>query len=90
MTKHINIKVDGHVQGVGYRYHARAVAFRLGLRGYIKNTPDGGVFIEAEGEPEMLNSFVKWCEQCPIHAHVENVTVTRGEVKDYSAFEIIK
>jgi acylphosphatase len=45
----IKIKVFGYVQGVFFRYTTRKVARTLGLKGFVKNLPDGSVYIEAEG-----------------------------------------
>jgi acylphosphatase len=42
--------VDGHVQGVGFRWWTRAQARRLGLRGTVANLPDGRVEVIAEGQ----------------------------------------
>ena len=34
--------------------------------------PDGSVYIEAEGTPRQLRSFVEWCKKGP--GYVESVT----------------
>ena len=51
--------VDGHVQGVGFRWWTRSQARRLGLRGTVANLPDGRVEVIAEGArracAELLN-----------------------------------
>lgn len=44
----------GTVQGVGFRYTARAIATRLAVAGYVKNLADGRVQLVAEGDPEEL------------------------------------
>jgi acylphosphatase len=41
--------VDGHVQGVGFRWWVRARALELGLAGSATNLPDGRVEVLAEG-----------------------------------------
>jgi len=50
MKKHVNITVKGRVQGVGFRYSAMEAAEELGIKGFVRNMPDGSVYIEAEGE----------------------------------------
>jgi acylphosphatase len=42
--------VRGDVQGVGFRWWARARALELGLTGHATNLPDGRVQVVAEGE----------------------------------------
>lgn len=90
MTKHVKLTITGRVQGVGFRYHARSQAFRLGLRGIVKNMTDGSLYIEVEGEPMSINAFIEWCWNGPPHAQVENVAVTPGQIKEYKTFEILK
>lgn len=52
--------VDGRVQGVFYRATAARRAAELKLRGYARNLPDGRVELLACGEPDAVDSFVKW------------------------------
>lgn len=85
---HLNIKVSGSVQGVGFRYAALRAAGRRGIKGYIRNLPDGSVFIEAEGKRSELNDFVSWCHEGPIHARVERVEVIEGGWEGLSGFDI--
>ena len=58
--KHINIKIIGRVQGVGFRRAARDEARYLGIKGYIRNEPDGSVYLEAEGDELAISQFVIW------------------------------
>ncbi|UCC19991.1 MAG: acylphosphatase [Promethearchaeota archaeon] len=69
----IKIKVFGYVQGVFFRYTTRKVARRLGLVGFVKNLPDGTVYIEAEGPLEKLLELLEFSTKGPKHAQVEKV-----------------
>ncbi|MFX1258841.1 MAG: acylphosphatase [Promethearchaeota archaeon] len=71
--KRIEIKVYGLVQGVFFRYTTRKVARKLGLTGYVKNLPDGSVFIEAEGFEDKLKKLLEFAKKGPKHAIVEKV-----------------
>ena len=42
-------RFTGTVQGVGFRYYARAAALHLGLPGWVANNWDGSVTLEAQG-----------------------------------------
>ena len=50
--------VSGQVQGVGYRYFAVRAARDLGLKGWVRNLPDGRVELLAEGSKEELDAFL--------------------------------
>lgn len=86
--KHVNIRVTGRVQGVYFRASAREVAINLKLRGFVRNEPDGTVYIEAEGDDQALEKFVAWCKQGPPNAIVRNVEVHEGPLQHMGAFEI--
>lgn len=88
MQKHISIKVSGRVQGVFYRASTDDKAQRLGVKGYVKNEPDGSVYIEAEGDDAVLDALVEWCKQGPPAAQVSNVEVHEGTWKGFSEFTV--
>ena len=90
MTKHLNITVTGHVQGVFYRASTKAVADQLGVKGFALNDPDGSVYIEAEGDPIALDMFLDWCKEGPEHAKVISVQSNEGELKNYRNFEVLR
>ena len=62
------------MQGVGYRWFARAAARRLGLSGWVKNLTDGGVEAEAQGGRETLGEFVRELRAGPPWAEVTEVS----------------
>ncbi|PJJ83879.1 acylphosphatase [Mucilaginibacter auburnensis] len=88
--KHLDITVKGKVQGVFYRASTKAVADQLGIRGTVKNEPDGNVVIEAEGDPALLDLFLDWCKEGPENAEVTAVETNEGELKNYRNFEVVK
>ena len=82
------IHISGRVQGVGYRYSARTMARYLGLKGFVKNLPDGRVYIEAEGDRASLHSFIEWCRKGTGHGFVENVEKEEDIPAGYEKFDI--
>lgn len=86
--KHINIKVYGLVQGIFFRATAKEQADKLSIAGFAENKPDGSVYLEAEGEKEKLNKFVKWCYKGPLAAKVEKVIISERNIKNFSQFEV--
>jgi acylphosphatase len=87
---HLNITVKGKVQGVSFRAATKAVADQLGVKGSIKNEPNGDVFIEAEGDKFALEMFLDWCNEGPQGAEVNLVETNEGELKNYRNFEVVK
>lgn len=65
--------VSGRVQGVGYRYFAEREANALGVRGYVKNLPDGRVEAYAIGDEKALREFKQKLKQGPRSAAVAHV-----------------
>ncbi|MDZ4846164.1 MAG: acylphosphatase [Chitinophagales bacterium] len=85
---HYNIKVTGKVQGVWFRDSTRKKAMELGVSGFVRNEPDGSVYLEAEGTQDSLQHLAAWCAVGPPKAKVENVEVIEAEMKNFSKFEI--
>ena len=65
--------VSGMVQGVGFRYFVHARAGNLGLRGWVRNLPDGRVEVVAAGEAEALGTLEGWLQDGPSRARVADV-----------------
>ena len=76
MAKHLNIKISGKVQGIGFRFCSYEKFVELGLQGRADNTPDRGVLLDVEGPEFQLEQLVEWCQEGPSGAKVENVEVT--------------
>jgi acylphosphatase len=71
----VEIIVEGHVQGVGYRNYAQRRAAMLGVGGFVMNLKDGRVRVHAEGDRAVIEELVRQLEQGPRHARVERVGV---------------
>jgi acylphosphatase len=82
------IQVKGQVQGVGFRWNTLREARNRGIKGFVKNLPDGSVYIEAEGSIKQLNDFVEWCKKGPGFALVESVTKETFPPLNYRDFQI--
>ena len=52
--------VHGRVQGVGFRWSARATALELGLVGHAANLADGRVEVVAEGPKPDCDRLLRW------------------------------
>lgn len=61
----VHILVDGHVQGVGFRYFVYDYAVSKGLTGWVRNRYSGQVEIMAEGSREDLDALVEHVRRGP-------------------------
>jgi hydrogenase maturation protein HypF len=70
------VRVEGVVQGVGFRPFVHALATGLGLIGLVGNDLDG-VFAEVEGPAAAVSEFLRRLERdAPPLARIERVTTT--------------
>lgn len=89
--KRVSILVKGKVQGVFYRASTVTKAQQLGVKGCVRNEPDGSVYIEAEGNEEKLNELIAWCRIGPPRARVDEVVVeTQATLAGFSDFRILR
>lgn len=86
--KHYRIRVTGIVQGVWFRKSTKEKAEELGLKGMVRNMPDGSVLIEAEGTAGTLAKFLSWCNHGPENARVTTLNMTEYPLKHYNDFTI--
>ena len=79
--------IRGHVQMVGFRAFAETLAERHGVTGYVRNTPGGEVEVVAEGDKDLLESFLADLRRGPRGAAVTDVLVSweraRNEFTDF-------
>ncbi len=82
------VRVEGIVQGVGFRPFVYSLATRLGLGGLVGNDVDG-VFAEVEGAPEAVREFLVLLErQAPPLAKIERVTTRNLNLTGAAGFAI--
>lgn len=53
------ITFSGRVQGVGFRFTAQRIACRYGIKGYVRNLPDGSVEMFAQSTGENIAETLK-------------------------------
>lgn len=88
MTECKSFQVGGRVQGVFFRASARQRAEELGLTGWVRNCPDGGVEGLACGAPDALAMFRDWLWQGPEQARVTRVEMSPSDRAPPPEFEI--
>lgn len=83
----VHLHITGRVQGVGYRHWAVKQARRLGLKGWVRNRPDGSVEARAWGSAEAVSALIDACHQGPIAARVDTVDVRESSAGPEAGFE---
>ncbi len=88
MPRRARARVEGTVQGVGFRPHVHRLAIELGLSGWVLND-DRGVLLEVEGPSVSVDALVERLRtEAPPLAAVERVVVEDIEPTGSSGFEI--
>lgn len=85
----MSASVRGRVQGVGFRAFVIAEACSLGLKGFVRNRPDGTVEVAAEGSTGALRGLEAALRRGPRGARVDRVatewSAATGEFVDFDA-----
>lgn len=71
--KAVFVNIIGRVQGVGFRVWTQREASRLGLRGWVRNEPDGSVRALISGSNEAVAEMLKAFWRGPSGAGVRSV-----------------
>jgi acylphosphatase len=87
----VKISIFGKVQGVGFRANVLKYAQERGITGWVSNTSDGNLIINAEGNKLEIKKFIDWCKVGPKGAVVDKSEAYYQKYKDeFTRFEIRK
>lgn len=84
----MKIQVSGRVQGVWFRAWTQEEALKLGLRGWVRNEPDGTVLALAAGPEARVRELLAELHRGPPNAIVRDVSFEETALPDISGFEI--
>ena len=91
MKARLEARVFGRVQGVFFRQNTLLQAERLRLVGTVRNEPDGGVFVAAEGERPALEVLLDWLHRGPEQAAVSRVDAAwLAPTDSHTSFRIVR
>jgi acylphosphatase len=82
------VTVAGRVQGVGFRFFAERSARELGVKGWVRNLPDGNVESVAEGDEESIARYLARLREGPRMGQVERVQIEEVSWSGFPSFEI--
>ncbi len=88
MTARAHLIISGRVQGVYYRAFTQNTALRLGLHGWVRNMPDGGVEAVFEGQRQLIEQAISACKKGPSGSRVDHIAAAWQEPSGEQGFEI--
>ena len=85
----VHVRVSGRVQGVFYRAYTKAQAQELGVKGWVRNVPGGGVEAILEGERQKVGELVGLMKTGPEGSMISGLELSELKCKGYEDFKII-
>ena len=85
----VHVRVSGRVQGVFYRSYTKAQAQELGVKGWVRNVPGGGVEAILEGERQKVGELVSLMKAGPEGSMISGLELSELKCKGYEDFKII-
>ena len=85
----VRVRIEGRVQGVGYRFWTEEVAGELGVAGWVRNRRDGSVEALFSGAAESVAEMLERCRDGPPAAEVACVTVLEEGGAAPSGFDVL-
>lgn len=87
--KRVHVWIAGRVQGVYFRDYTRTEAVKAGVKGWVRNLPDGRVEAIFEGAPGDVDRMVAWCRRGSPLSRVDEVqAVEESPQAPFNGFEI--
>lgn len=89
-TRRYSVKIQGVVQGVGYRPYVYNQAIIFNIKGWVNNQ-GSALVLDLEGERNNIKGFLKKIiKEPPKLANIENVKVIPEKITGYKEFNIVK
>jgi len=89
-TKSVHARISGRVQGVSFRAWTQTEASVRGLRGWVRNEPDGTVAAVIAGPAEAVDDMARSLERGPPAAVVRAVEIARADWPETDHFDILR
>jgi acylphosphatase len=84
----VHLRIEGRVQGVGYRAFVEMRAAALGLNGWVRNRRDGSVEAVVQGPPATVDDMLDACRKGPPGSRVDRVEIIGEGVGAFDGFEV--
>lgn len=87
-TRTVQVRIEGRVQGVGYRAFVEINALEVGLVGWVRNRRDGSVEAVFQGPEAAVADMLQRCEKGPPAAAVTRVELIGEGVGVFEEFAV--
>lgn len=88
MATAVRVRIKGLVHGVSFRSNMAQIASNLGVRGWVRNLPDGSVEAFLEGDERNVKRVLDWAKVGPPRARVDKVVVEVAAPRNHRDFRI--
>ncbi len=86
----VHVRVSGRVQGVFYRAFTQNKAKEMGIKGWVRNVPGGGVEAVLEGERQKVGELLSLMKTGPEGSMVLGIELSELKCRGYEDFEIMR
>ncbi len=84
----LHVRIEGRVQGVGYRAFVEMHAGALGLSGWVRNRRDGSVEAVLHGVEKAVADMLALCRAGPTGGRVDRVEIIGEGAGTFNGFEV--
>ncbi len=88
MATAVRVRIRGLVHGVSFRASMAQIASDVGVRGWVRNLPDGSVEAFLEGDERKVRKVLDWAKFGPPRARVDKVEVEPTAPRNHRDFRI--
>jgi len=85
----VRVRIEGRVQGVGFRYFVERAAAELGLTGFVRNRRDGAVEALLSGSRTAVDDMLERCRRGPSAARVTAVSIIAEGEAEPTGFAVL-
>lgn len=88
MARAVRVRIRGLVHGVSFRSSMARMASDMGVRGWVRNLPDGSVEAFLEGDEKKVQKVLDWARMGPPRARVDRVDMETATPRNHRDFRI--
>jgi len=89
VVRTVHVRIEGRVQGVGYRAWVESTARTMALTGWVRNRREKSVEIALQEPANQVDEMLSLCKQGPPGAHVTKVEILGEGLGAYDGFDVL-